>query len=98
MDLLKRFPEIILGTAQFGMRYGVVGDNRVASDGELEEILGLAKLHGISAIDTSQEYGNAEERLGNFDLACFKIVSKVNMPTSETDLRNLMGVGRRITQ
>lgn len=88
MDLLKRFSEIILGTAQFGMRYGVVGDNRVASDSELEEILGLAKLHGIASIDTSQEYGNAEERLGNFDLACFKIVSKVNMPTSETDLRN----------
>ena len=88
MNLPKLFPEIILGTAQYGMRYGVTGDSRIASDSELEKILDLARAHGMSAIDTSQQYGNAEERLGNFDLSFFKIVSKMNMPTSETDLQN----------
>ena len=88
MNPLNLFPEIIIGTAQFGMRYGVTGDAKVASDSELEDILDLARFHGISGIDTAQEYGNAKERLGDFDLACFKIVSKINMPTSGSGLRH----------
>lgn len=55
---------IVLGTAQFGMRYGMNGIllDRAATD----SILDAAWDVGIRAVDTARAYGDAEERIGDW--------------------------------
>jgi len=55
---------IVLGTAQFGMHYGVTNRSGYPSDAELQAILCAAKASGLTQIDTARGYGNAEARLG----------------------------------
>lgn len=69
--------KIVLGTAQFGLQYGV---NSAGRPGEsvVRDILAEALEGGIATLDTSSAYGNAEEILGRCMPASkpFRIVSK----------------------
>jgi uncharacterized protein len=56
--------KIVLGTANFGLNYGINNSKGKVSDEEITRILLLAKESGVSIIDTAQAYGDAEERLG----------------------------------
>ena len=56
-------PRIVLGTAQFGSAYGVTNAVGRVSDRALAEILDTALARGISALDTSIDYGDAEARI-----------------------------------
>ena len=59
--------KLCLGTAQFGMKYGVNNQiGRQPTYDEVFEMLDLAIENGITAIDTSSAYGNAEEILGMY--------------------------------
>lgn len=69
--------KIVLGTVQFGCQYGINSAGRPDTS-EVRSILQEAKTSGISTLDTSSAYGNAEDVLGvclNDDMA-FRIVSK----------------------
>lgn len=55
-----------LGTAQLGMPYGISGEGRSLSQGEVTSILQTAVDLGITAIDTAPGYGVAEQRIGHF--------------------------------
>ena len=75
------FEKITLGTAQFGLSYGI--NNSKGKVGELEvvEILRLCRSKGIKHIDTAAAYGDAEELLGrvierHFSASDFRITSK----------------------
>ncbi|MFQ5638720.1 MAG: aldo/keto reductase [bacterium] len=52
------------GTAQIGMPYGINNKNGQPSPHESREILEYALENGVSAFDTSPEYGTGEEILG----------------------------------
>ena len=55
-----------LGTVKFGRLRGLkyaVGE-RLPSDGEIAELLGVASELGINVLDTAPAYGSSEERLG----------------------------------
>lgn len=57
--------ELCLGTAQFGMDYGIAGQKKP----ELEyavKCLDYATQNGVYAIDTAAAYGTAEDVLGSF--------------------------------
>jgi hypothetical protein len=54
---------IVLGTAQWGLAYGIAGHGRPATDTEVQSILERAAQVGICRIDTAQLYGNIEARL-----------------------------------
>lgn len=68
---------LVLGTAQFGLDYGVVNRNRKLSRDAAGAILALAQQGGVDHIDTAPAYGDAEEVLGYYETAGFKIISKV---------------------
>lgn len=72
--------ELCLGTAQFGMDYGIQGARKPAKE-TIFEILEHAFLNGISTIDTANSYGNAETILGDY-YACtsnsFHIITKLS--------------------
>lgn len=53
-----------LGTAQFGMDYGISNRRGQNSLEEVKQILDEAKTLGIDMLDTSPNYGNSEEVLG----------------------------------
>jgi aryl-alcohol dehydrogenase-like predicted oxidoreductase len=68
--------KIVLGTVQFGCQYGINSVGRPSND-QIADILQDAKVGGISVLDTSSAYGDAESVLGNVNASSnFKIVSK----------------------
>lgn len=68
--------KIVLGTVQFGCQYGINSVGRPSND-QIADILHDAKTGGISVLDTSSAYGDAESVLGNVNASSnFKIVSK----------------------
>ena len=69
--------KIGIGTAQFGMKYGLKEDNQALSLNEIGNILNYAKKNKIKLIDSAISYGNAEFKIGTFDLKDFLIVSKL---------------------
>ena len=57
--------KLVLGTVQFGCQYGINSAGR-PDEKTVLEILDLAYHSGITNLDTSSAYGNAEYILGNF--------------------------------
>lgn len=55
--------KLILGTVQFGCRYGINSAGRPTED-DVRGILACAASSGISVLDTSSAYGDAEKVLG----------------------------------
>lgn len=70
--------ELALGTAQFGMTYGIAGRGAPVPADEIRAILVRAWNSGVRTIDTAPVYGNIEARIDRLagDYA-FAIVSKI---------------------
>lgn len=54
-----------LGTAQFGLDYGITNRSGATLPTEVASIVEHASAHGVHTIDTAALYGNAEEVLGS---------------------------------
>lgn len=71
-------PELVLGTAQFGLPYGVTNTIGQPSLEQCAAMLAAANPQ-ISCLDTSINYGSALERLGQLPQSRnFKIITKIN--------------------
>lgn len=70
--------KLALGTAQFGLDYGVSNLKGQVSLPEIDAILTYAKNSNILTLDTASAYGNSEANLGrvNVGLEQFEIVTK----------------------
>ena len=69
---------LILGTAQFGQRYGITNFHGPPTEEEIRGILAIAWEKGIKAIDTAAAYGDSETILGKvISDAPWRIISKV---------------------
>lgn len=80
--------KIALGTAQFGMAYGIANAHGVIDDDAALAILNLARASGIDTLDTAVAYGDAERRIGRVGARGFRIVTKLpGLPGSVTDVR-----------
>ena len=74
-------PYLCLGTAQFGMHYGVTNKNNRLNSEQIYSILKYAAYKSIKYLDTAQSYGNAEELIGLSSFSeNFKIISKITFP------------------
>ena len=73
---------ICLGTAQFGMNYGIANQNGIMSQNQVNEIIHFSVSNGIMTFDTAQSYGDAEFKLGNYlkkgELEEIKIITKLD--------------------
>lgn len=58
--------ELMLGTVQFGLPYGINNQTGLIPEDEVCEILNRAALLGIEMLDTAAAYGDAERRIGSF--------------------------------
>tara|TARA_B100000674_G_scaffold39763_2_gene27703 strand:+ start:13405 stop:14295 length:891 start_codon:yes stop_codon:yes gene_type:complete len=71
--------ELCLGSAQFGLNYGITNNSGQVSEDIAQSIIQQSIQHGIRWIDTAQMYGNAEEVLGRLlpREVGYRIVSKL---------------------
>ena len=58
-------PKLCLGTAQFGMHYGVTNQMGRLKDNQIDLIIESALNNNIFYFDTANAYGNSEIILGN---------------------------------
>lgn len=58
--------EIVLGTVQFGLNYGINNSSTRISENEVHSLLDTAFANGIRTLDTAEAYGNAEEIIGRY--------------------------------
>lgn len=83
--------KIAIGTAQFGMDYGINNRTGQVSKSEAERILLQASEAGIDTLDTASAYGNSEETIGSALGAkklFFKIVTKLPPEVSTNNLQS----------
>lgn len=73
--------KIALGTAQFGMDYGINNKSGKIPKEEVFQILDFASACGIDTLDTAPAYGESQEVIGEYQVKHFnpfKIVSKLS--------------------
>lgn len=76
-----------LGTAQFGMSYGVANQNGQVCTDQIAKILELASSIGVDTLDTAITYGDSEQRLGEIGISSWKVVSKLpGVPADIADI------------
>jgi aryl-alcohol dehydrogenase-like predicted oxidoreductase len=70
---------LMLGTVQFGLKYGISNSAGQTTEEEVGRILEAAEQAGVRFLDTAYAYGSSEECLGHFAerLRDFRIVTKV---------------------
>ncbi len=71
---------LALGSAQFGLNYGINNHRGQIDESEVLAILTMALDAGVNTIDTASAYGNSEEVLGKFlsnNQGVFKVISKL---------------------
>lgn len=92
--------KLALGSANFGLNYGLANRVGKISDTELCKILSLSDCMGIDVIDTAEAYGDSEDRLGTFcsDIS-FKFITKIGVDVNtnyfENQLSNLIEQSRQ---
>ncbi len=68
---------LAIGTAQFGLEYGVANQGGQVSLENARTILEYAHAHGLDSLDTAILYGNSQERLGEIGVSAWKVYSKL---------------------
>jgi aryl-alcohol dehydrogenase-like predicted oxidoreductase len=69
--------KLALGTAQFGLDYGIANRQGQVSHDEAKAILEHAWANGIDTLDTAIAYGESEQRLGEIGVQDWQVVSKL---------------------
>ena len=80
--------KLVLGTAQFGMDYGISNKTGQVSLEEARKILNLAKEHHIDTLDTASSYGDSEKILGNIGVKDFHVITKT--ASLQFDVKNVL--------
>ena len=70
--------KLAIGSAQFGLDYGISNDNGIVKSAEVKNILTAATSLGIDTIDTAHSYGISEHVLGKIGIGSFKIITKTS--------------------
>jgi pseudaminic acid cytidylyltransferase len=84
---LKKVSKIILGTAQFGLDYGITNKTGITTENEIKSILNYAKKQAIYSLDTALDYGVSEYRISKFSKNRFEINSKCQPAKTENEFR-----------
>ena len=69
--------KLALGTAQFGLKYGIANQQGQVSRDEAKATLDLARTSDMDTLDTAIAYGDSEQRLGEIGIQDWQVVSKL---------------------
>ncbi len=84
--IYRKLNRIALGTAQFGLDYGIAGGEKIQSY-EVCKILNYARENEINTLDTAISYGDSEQLLGEAGICEWKTVTK--LPAIPENCQNL---------
>ena len=93
--------KLILGTVQFGKKYGINNLNGMPSFAQVQEILEYAFEKGIDTLDTAENYGESQNRIGKFHEKSnkkFKIITKYSPLNKELSKNIFERVNNNITK
>ena len=62
----REYPPIILGTANFGLDYGIANNHQILSSPKVQELINWAQANGTNRFDTASAYGTAQDLLGSY--------------------------------
>ena len=75
--------KLAIGTAQFGMDYGISNCTGKLNSFCITKLLNLAKENGIDTLDTAKHYGNSEYAIGRYLKQCrdksWHIITKIQV-------------------
>lgn len=78
---------IAIGTAQFGLSYGVANQSGIVPKEIVKKILQEACAYGINTLDTAISYGISEKILGKIGIAPWQVISKLpRVPCAVEDI------------
>ena len=89
---------IALGTAQFGMSYGIANKEGQVSRREVGRIINLAKKIGIRTIDTAMDYGDSELIVGKQITAAVIVTNTTPINMFSSDGKNPEATVKAIDQ
>ncbi len=69
--------KLVIGTAQFGLKYGITNKKGKTSFKEIKKIFNLQKKYKINFLDTAQAY-NFEKTFKSFNLKNFNLIIKLD--------------------
>jgi len=76
--------KLALGTAQFGLAYGIASPQPQIGFAESKAIIDSASRQGMTVLDTAMGYGDSESRLGQIGVQTWKVISKLpEVPAGE---------------
>lgn len=78
---------IVLGTAQFGSKYGIANNQSKVTRDEANKIISFASSCGIAELDTAANYDGSERVLGEIGVGRWRIVSK--LPAVPSDVSDV---------
>jgi aryl-alcohol dehydrogenase-like predicted oxidoreductase len=91
--------KIALGTAQFGIDYGINSIDGQVQTKEVDNILSYAYIKGINLLDTAPAYGNSEQVLGEINVNNFNIITKTrHFGSSEITSNDLESLDQYFSQ
>ena len=82
--------ELCIGTAQFGMQYGIANRTGKPSSKEISNIVDFSLINGIHYFDTAQSYGDSEFNIGKAfenskNQSSVKVITKLSPDVNYTD-------------
>jgi aryl-alcohol dehydrogenase-like predicted oxidoreductase len=89
--LTTDFSKIILGTAQFGLNYGINNSSGKISKNKIFKILDYAIDSGINTLDTAPSYGNSEEIIGEYlefnPGKSIRVITKISLSNDSLEIQ-----------
>ena len=85
----KHMSRLALGTAQFGLPYGIANQDGQVTREAAKAMLRLAAANGIDTLDTAIAYGESEACLGEMGTRGFRLVTK--LPAVPDDCADVSG-------
>jgi aryl-alcohol dehydrogenase-like predicted oxidoreductase len=79
---------LALGTAQFGMEYGIANYSGRVNDANAKALLKLALASAVDVLDTAIAYGESETCLGNAGVGGFRVITK--LPALPANCQNIL--------
>tara|TARA_B100001063_G_C16745684_1_gene547342 strand:+ start:638 stop:1492 length:855 start_codon:yes stop_codon:yes gene_type:complete len=86
--------KIILGSAQFGQRYGVTNYKKIQIK-EIKKIIAFSKKKKIKFIDTAHAYGKSEKILGNINIKGFKVITKIKINKDTKNVEKIFNKSKK---
>lgn len=78
MKASNQCEKIIIGSAQFGLNYGITNTKGKIKVKEAQKILETSLQNNIRIFDTAKSYGNSEIELGKFSSSNVKFITKIS--------------------